>query len=179
MTVFGDPNRFAMIIEALPQWTSEGGYSNGIFHFVVDQNIFPPTVRVATLSADICCLGEGNALHDLPENQLISGMPAPQAFYEILRTMRPGYVMDEDDVPDDFISDYTYQASTYNLEEGGCYAFAVADGPRVRILAADVHRSEGSMLENSGSWPDVSEVWIERWELASIIEAVRQEFCNV
>jgi len=35
------------------------------------------------------------------------------------------------------------------------------------------------MLENSGSWPDVSEVWIERWELASIIEAVRQEFCNV
>jgi len=175
MTIYGDPNIFALLIEAIPQWTSHGGHVNGAFHFIVDQQIFPKTMRVSTISADVGSLWTGNALRDLPEDGELAAAPAGAAFHRLLGRMLPALVMHEDDLPDDFVADYTHQASTHNLEDCGCFAFAVAVDQRVRILAAEVDGVSARHRDSiaAGVWPDVAEAWVDRKELVEILEAVR------
>lgn len=173
MTVFGNPINFALIVKDIKIWSDGANYKNGLFHFVVDQKIFPRRARVATLSADLGCLSVGNALLDCPENEAISDFDAEGAFRGLLNGMLPYILMDEDDIPDDFETDYTYQASTGNLEDEGCLVFAVAVGSRLRILAAEVERYSHC---DRYYIRDVSEVWVERDEVASIIGQAKSAF---
>lgn len=173
MAVFGDPNNFALMVEEIQAWAGDGGHRNGLFHFVVDQNIFPRRARVATLSADLGCLSADNALLDCPENDAISDLDAESAFRLLLSGMLPHILVDEDDILDDFETDYTYQASTYNLEDEGCFVFAVAAGSKLRILAAEIERD----CHGSKGWiRGVSEVWVERGEVAAIIAQANAAF---
>ncbi|WP_421568834.1 immunity 42 family protein [Stenotrophomonas sp. PD6] len=170
MTVFGDPNSFALIVEKLQIWNDGAGYENGIFHFVVDQRIFPRRARVSTLSADLGCLSAGNALVDFPENDAISSLGTEDAFRFLLNGMLPYLLMDENDIPDDFETDYTYQASTNNLEDDGCFAFAIGKGNMVRILAAEIEKVPHGEARRITA---LSEVWIEKDEVSAIISRAK------
>lgn len=178
MPVFGDPNRFAVMVERVEHWTAPGGHQNGVFHFIVDQAIFPRSMRVATITADVGSLVAMNALVDHPEDERVIGMSPEEAFAELLGNMLPWMVKGEDDIPDDFVTDYTFQASTYNLEDAGCFAFAVASGDQVRILAADTSdlAQNGDGRGRAVSELMVSEVWIGKLELAGIIASVVKAF---
>lgn len=166
MTVFGDPNKFALVVEQVQSWNDRDASKNGIFHFIVDRRIFPDKARVATISAELGCLSAGNALIDFPENSAIASLGAPAAFERLLNGMLPYLLMNEDDIPEDFETDYTYQASTGNLEDEGCFAFAVGVGDQVRILAAQLERTGTAEARRVR---DVSEVWIKKEELTEII----------
>lgn len=175
MTVFGDPNNFALIAASVRSWNDEPGAGNGIFHFVVDGRVFPRRARVSALSADIGSLSKGNALVDLPENSKLHDFAADEAFRFLLNGMLPYILMDEDEIPDDFQTDYTYQASTGNLEDENCFAFAVREGHRVRVLAAEIEQ------DYSGAGRrlvDVSEAWVDIEEATRIIHLAKDSLEN-
>ena len=169
MTVFGDPNNFALIAESVRSWNESSGAGNGIFHFVVDGRIFPRRTRVSALSADIGALSPGNALVDLPENSKIADLGAVDAFTLLLNGMLPYILLHEEEIPDDFETDYTYQASTCTLEDENCFAFAVRVGEHVRVLAGEVERDPSS---DTRRVVDVAEACIHRNELSEMIGSV-------
>jgi len=173
MTVFGDPNNFALIAASVQSWNERPGLGNGIFHFVVDGRLFPRRARVSALSADIGSLSSGNALVDLPENSAVSSLGADDAFRFLLNGMLPYILLDEDEIPDNFQTDYTYQASTNNLEDENCFAFAVKVGHQVRVLAAEIVLDP---LAGGKRLLDVSEAWIDVKELAEIIGLAKEAF---
>lgn len=47
--VFGNPQKFAIMTELIPSWTSPDSYKNGLLHFIIDGEFFPNTAKVATL----------------------------------------------------------------------------------------------------------------------------------
>ena len=89
--------------------------------------------------------------------------------------MLPYILMNEDEIPDDFQTDYTYQASTENLEDENCFAFAVREGRRVRILAAEI---EQDCSDVGRRLVDVSEAWIDIEEVTKIIHLAKDALEN-
>ncbi len=173
MAVYGDPNKFALIVERIEQWTDVKSHANGVFHFVIDQCIYPRRVRVSTLSADIGGLASDNALLSGPQCDAVGGMGAKAAFTFLLNRMRPGHLLSDDDIPDDFVDDYTYQASTDNLENDSCYVFAVGVGDEIRILGA---KMESPLDDGPSLIADLAEVWVGRDEVRDIVRQVRSDF---
>lgn len=171
--VSGDPNRFAILAEKIDCWSSGDGYANGLFHYFIDGLIFPPTANVATISGDIHCLTNGNALIDMPINDDLFVLPKKEAFEYMLGIMSPELLDPNSDIPDDFKENYKYQASTYNLENAGCYVFAVRCGDMVRIIGAKL-LSIGSVQESRGERVEVCEVFLKTEEVARIVDAVRK-----
>jgi len=105
----------------------------------------------------------------------VSSLGADDAFRFLLNGMLPYILLDEDEIPDNFQTDYTYQASTNNLEDENCFAFAVKVGHQVRVLAAEIvldPPAGGKRLL------DVSEAWIDVKELAEIIDLAKEAFKN-
>ncbi|MEN6080852.1 immunity 42 family protein [Chromobacterium piscinae] len=166
--IFGDPNNFAVWVDYIPQWSADGGYRNGVFHFLMNRVIFPQNSSVATLSGDLYCLLNGALIKPVCDESLFL-MPASEAFVFMLRSMLPELVGTDELIADDFVSTDLYEASTYNLEEGGCYVFAVEHDGLVRVLGADVR-----MVEKLGfKWEDgVVEVFVEKEQLRYIISSV-------
>ncbi len=89
--------------------------------------------------------------------------------------MLPYILMDEDEIPDNFQTDYTYQASTNNLEDENCFAFAMKVGHQVRVLAAEIVLDP---LAGGKRLLDVSEAWIDVKEIAEIIDLAKEAFKN-
>ncbi|MFV0548799.1 MAG: Imm42 family immunity protein [Limnobaculum xujianqingii] len=60
--VFGNPLKFAFLIEHIPMWDGDNQFKNGLFHYCINGRIFPCEVRVATLNVDIYNLLNSNAI---------------------------------------------------------------------------------------------------------------------
>lgn len=142
--IYGDPNKFAILMDVVPDWTLDNSYKNGLFHFIIDGKFFPDSAGVATLSGDISCLSEDNALLSPPEDNALFNMDKSLAFPFMLKVMLPALLEPDSDIPDDFETDYKYQASTYNLEDESCYVFAVGSEGKIRILGAKTSYLSGN-----------------------------------
>ncbi|WP_447588186.1 immunity 42 family protein [Aquipseudomonas campi] len=163
--IIGDPNCFAILVEKVDIWTAEDSYINGIFHYIIGGYFLPEMVGVATLSGDIFCLSDDNALVAFPESRDLFFMPKEEAFKFMLSSMLPSILEPGKDVDDNFEEDFQYQASTYNIENGGSYVFAVSLGEQVRILGAKVNYL---LFDDSGNG---------RWEVVDSI-VVHEVFVN-
>lgn len=82
--IFGDPNKFAILMDYVPTWSSEGGYKNGLFHFIIGGKFFPDYASVAALSGDISCLSYDNALITVPENEYLFKAEKLDSFSKIM-----------------------------------------------------------------------------------------------
>ncbi|MFV0548800.1 MAG: Imm42 family immunity protein [Limnobaculum xujianqingii] len=78
----------------------------------------------------------------------------------MLSSIYPSLIHPEVDISDDFVESYKYQVSTDNLEDSGCYVFAVSDGQMIRILA-----SQFTILKHDkygvGYWERSNELIVE------------------
>lgn len=178
--IFGDPNKFAILMDYVPLWSSEGGYKNGLFHFIVDGKFFPTYASVATLSGDISCLSDDNALITVPENEYLFKADKLDSFSKIMNAMLPNLLDPDAEVSDDFKGDYRYQASTYNLENDTCYVFSVGFMESVRILAAkvsylDSNDTEGYEWRNYNNL-EVYEVILFKDEVHGIVSEVKEKY---
>lgn len=173
--VFGDPNNFAILVEKIECWTVDGNYENGLFHYVINGFFLPDIAGVATLSGDISCLACENSLVAFPEDHSVFRMPKQEAFKFMLRSMLPLLVDAEEEILDDFEADYKYQASTYNIEDNGCYVFAVSSGDNVRILGAKV--SYPLLGDSGGGWGIIDHVVVHEAFLSRA--AVSEIICSV
>ncbi|WP_157953023.1 immunity 42 family protein [Limnobaculum parvum] len=178
--VFGDPNNFAILMELVPPWSLEDNYKNGLFHFIIDGKLFPDSAGVATLSGDVSCLSEDNALLSPLEDSILFSLDKIEAFSTMLRAMLPTLLDPNVDVPDDFETNYSYQASTYNLEDNACYVFAVSSGDEIRILGAKTSYLSGNDIDGY-KWIncehlDVAEVILQKEEVHKIVNEIKMQF---
>ncbi|EJM04482.1 hypothetical protein PMI18_01376 [Pseudomonas sp. GM102] len=163
--IFGDPIKFAILMEYVPQWSEEGSYRNGMFHFILDSTILPEFASVATLGVDVRCLQFNNALVDHVEDSVLFHMDAKTAFQDMLGRMLPGRL--GIDVDDDFVNEYRFRVSSINLEEFDCFVFAVAFEDKLRIVGAKISDDFSSPYDVEDL--RVSEVVVEKEEVAKIV----------
>ena len=180
--IFGDPHKFAILAKEIPEWTLEGSYITGLFHFIVDSKLFPDYTPASSLGTDIgvnLCESSNtptNALISQPEDALLFNMPKEEAFTKMLNAMLPYALNPDADVPCDFEEDYRYRASTPNIEDAGCYVFAVSFGSEIRVLGAKIRYLAENVIDGM-HWEiyeniDVYEAILPKKEILEIVNAV-------
>lgn len=152
--IFGDPCKFAIWVEVVPEWS--GDFKNGLFYFIVNGNMYPEDIRVATLSADLCeVIDDDCALVSQPRNDGIFSLSTEDAFDDLYKLAYPES-SGEDEYPDQI---FDYCIAPANVRGfGGCF-FAVADHDYLRIVGGRVERlvestSEGGVLGKCGETQD-------------------------
>lgn len=173
--IFGDPINFAILMKYIPQWSQKGSYKNGVFHFIIDSAIFPEVAGVATLGGDVKCMKSDNALVKPVDDSKLFHMDAKNAFLLMLESMLPAKLGIE--VDEGFVEDYRFHASSNNLEEFGCFVFAVGFKKKIRILGADLNclYNEGDAVAGL-ELVKVFEVIVDKEQVMEIISDVVKEY---
>jgi hypothetical protein len=174
--IFGDPEKFAILVEPISSWNAAGDYRNGVLSYMIAGNFFPEKLTIADISSDTNCFCNDSALISQPVHKKIYYLPAHEAYMEMLKAMEP-FLVDPDSDPD-LDNDYTFQASVYSLEENGYFCFAVSNGKTVRILGAQY-----SYLDRKGNHPEwkkvdnlnIKETYIDGEELKILVKTLLKE----
>lgn len=177
--IFGDPCRFAIWVEVVPEWSDE--FKNGLFYFIINGNMYPGDIRVATLSADLCeVVDDGCALVSQPRNESIFSLPVKDAFESLYKLAYPE-PSEGNEYPDQV---FDYCITPANVSGfGGCF-FAVADQDFLRIVGGEVERLVKSASEDVMCWenvdsPKLEDVILSREEINKIIFDVKEYACSV
>ncbi|WP_373203788.1 immunity 42 family protein [Citrobacter amalonaticus] len=170
--IFGDPYRFAIWIEYVPQWGDS--IKNGFFYFFLNGSMYPNDIRTSTLFVDYDdVIDSENALIAMPSDDKIFNASTDKAF-EYLYKMAYPQPTPEDEYPDGICK---FNASpTIILESGACF-FAVSNKNFVRILGGKV-----SELVSHGErrvWQDIAhpiieDITIEKNEINNIISSFKE-----
>jgi hypothetical protein len=128
--IAGDPYKFAIITEFIPNWNLNNSWHNGVILFSINGNLLFNEIRTSTLDVDLYeFINNIKRLDaDLPINTLIYEMEKYSAFIEMYNTSFPSDI----NIP----NNYTYRISTSILEDDNYYIFAVASRNSIRILGA-------------------------------------------
>lgn len=152
--VFGNPDRFAFMIEKIPEW-SAGGYVNGLLYVYVNSEVFPKEHRKTTLSSDLRGL-PNYAFVKPPIDERLYALN-DVALFEELRQMRfPSQFSDNKDADDD----YRFDIELRELSDCGYHIFALSDGQNVRVLV--------------GYWVD-----LDNFELMNSVKIPLEEFTKI
>lgn len=173
--IFGDPYKFAVLVEHIPEWSGHG-FKNGLFHYFIDGEMFPDKIVTATLNVESVFLDDGNSLVSFPENSELFEAPKDDAFKAMLAMISPELVDANAEVPEEFESSYIYLAATPTSTDAGFYFFCVTYGDFVRIVGARIHSKKQDMF---GSWYweseqvlHVQEVFLKKEQVREVIDQV-------
>ncbi|EKN6165471.1 immunity 42 family protein [Yersinia enterocolitica] len=170
--IFGDPYRFAIWVECIPQWSKS--YKNGFFYFFVNGNMYPDDVRTSTLDVDFNdIIGEKNALISLPHNDDVFNAPTNEAFDALFKMAYPESTPD-DEYPDQV---FDFCASPTIINDSGAYFFAVSNGSLVRIIGGKITKLVDG--DNKKVWkniesPLIEDITITKNELNDIITKLKE-----
>lgn len=165
--LFGDPYRFAIWIEHVPQWGDS--IKNGFFYFFLNGNMYPNDIRTSTLFVDYDdVIDSENALVAMPYDDKIFNAPTDEAFKSLYEMTYP-QPTPEDEYPEGI---YKFKASPTIISESGAYFFAVSDKDTVRILGGKV--SELVDCGETRIWQDIKhpvieDIILEKKEINEII----------
>ncbi|WP_239954914.1 immunity 42 family protein [Pantoea sp. Z09] len=172
--IFGDPYRFAIWTDYIPQWSES--YENGLFYLLINGNLYPDDIRTSTLSTDLYEItGKDCALVSHPENREIFTLPKKEAFEALLNLAYPE--PSEDDEYPEQVFDYCITSSNVS-SFGGCF-FAVANEGSLRIIGG---QTEHLIKDESGEknvWgcinnPNIEDITISKDEINEIIMQVKE-----
>ena len=124
--LFGTPDKFAFLIERVPEWESSS-FINGIMYVYLNGKMYPDTLRTTTLNVD---------LHYLFNSTMPDFKPKVNADLYRLSTSDLFEKLCEITFPDDYNidNDYSYQIPLNEIQDSGYYFFAVAFENKIRIL---------------------------------------------
>jgi len=169
--IFGDPYRFAIWVELIPEWSQT--HKNGFFYFFVNGSMYPDDIRTSTLSVDFNdVIDERNALISLPYDDCFFKASANEAFQTIFKLAYPEPSQD-DEYPEQV---FDYFASPTIINDSGAHFFAIANEDSVRIIGgkisnlvdADDHRVWEDIRD-----PKIEDVVIHKNELNEILNGLR------
>ncbi|HGJ5875057.1 immunity 42 family protein [Arsenophonus apicola] len=169
--IFGDPHRFAIWVEYVPQWSDS--YRNGLFCLIINGNMYPDNIRVSTLSVDLYEIIDNDcALVSQPKNESIFGLSKKDAFNRLFKLVYPE-PSEEDEYPE---QDFDYCVMSSNVSDSGCCFFVVADEYLVRIIGGKteqlVESEDGNYWEHIEQ-PIIEDVILSKDEINKIINDVR------
>ena len=139
--LIGDPDKFAFLIEKVPEW-SAGGFVNGLLYVYVNGEMFPKELRTTTLSTDLFML-RGFAFGNLPTDGRLYALSDDELFGEICRLRYPDHFTDDAD------GDYRFDLELPELGDCGYDIFAVSGGDDVRILIGHWSGDEFSLVNSA------------------------------
>lgn len=170
--IFGDPYRFAIWVEYIPQWSDS--HKNGIFCFFVNGSMYPDDVRTSTLCVDLYdVIDKNNALVSRPYNDEVFSASKSEAFNTLFQLAYPEST-DENEYPDQI---FDYCASPTIINDSGAYFFAISNESSVRIIGGKIMQlveldNGGNTWENIGS-PLIEDVIITKNEINEIITKLK------
>lgn len=146
--LIGNPERFAFLIEIVPEWIS-GPFINSLMYVFVNGEIFPKELRVTTVSDDLMLLLDKEApygFYCLVNDEKLYAFPDDELFEKLLRLRCPWLFYDEDEC-DEY--DYRFDLDLDELNLAGYHVFAVSNGVNVRILIGYLGDPDSFELVNS------------------------------
>ncbi|MCK6938345.1 immunity 42 family protein [Enterobacter roggenkampii] len=172
--IFGDPYRFAIWVEFIPEWNDT--FMNGFFYIFINGEMYPDDIRTSTLSVDICdILDDKNPLISFPANKKVFDMDPAKAFAELMDLAHPEST-DENEYPE---QNFDFSILTSNINSSGMTLFAVSDSSNIKILGAKTDKlvkEEGCdryyWIKNEEI--HVKEVVISNHEVKNIIEKLKE-----
>lgn len=146
--LIGNPDKFAFLIEKVPEWCGNG-FVNGLLYVYVNGEIFPKKIYTTTLS-DVWSLFD-YAFVNPPKDERLYALPDKELFEELLKMRYPDYFTDNEDEDYSFDEDedYSFDIEYYEIGDWGYHIFAVSSGENVRVLIGYWRSSEGFELLNS------------------------------
>ena len=140
--IFGNPDKFAFLIEKVPEWCGNG-FVNGLLYIYVNGEMFPKKLYTTTLS-DLWSLFD-YAFTNPPKDERLYALPDDELFAELRRLRFPEYFTDDEDADED----YRYDIEYYEIGDWGYDIFAVSNGENVRVLIGHWENRESFELVNS------------------------------
>lgn len=170
--IFGDPYRFAIWVEHVPQWGEF--YKNGLFYFVVNGHMYPDDVRTSTLNVDIYdVIDNENALITLPCNDEIFKSSTSDAFNTLMKLAYPEST-EEDEYPEQV---FDFCAAPAIITDTGAYFFVVSNEEFVRVIGGKVTKlvdqNDEIVCRNIDS-PLIEDVTISKNEISEIITKLKE-----
>ncbi|WP_238923229.1 immunity 42 family protein [Achromobacter ruhlandii] len=174
--IFGNPYEFAVLIEYVPEWSTET-FRYGLFHFMLDGKMFPDELVTSTLDVDLRDFLGYSALVSPPENCEIFKMSKEEAFNLMFELAYPDYHDDVENL-DGIGNIFLYKASTVNIEDFRSHVFCVACNDTVRIIGAKMARllpgpDDRNFWERIPN-PEVVEVFVSVDAVKEIVRKVRE-----
>lgn len=152
--LFGNPDKFAFLMEKTPEWCANG-FVNGLLYVYVNGEMFPKELRTTTLSSDL--LGLPNyAFAKLPEDEQLFTLPDNKLFEELRRLRYPAWFADNKEADED----YRFDIELSELGDCGYHIFAVSSKENVRIII--------------GYWVD-----LDNFELMNSAKITVEEFAKI
>jgi len=169
--IFGDPYRFAIWVECIPQWSDS--FKNGFFYFFVNGNMYPDDVRTSTLSVDLYdVIDDKHAFISLPRSDEIFNTPTNEAFDALFKLAYPESIED-DEYPDQL---FDFCSSSTIINESGAYFFAVSNEDSVRIIGGKISQlvdGEDRRVWENIEKPLIEDVVITKNEIREIIAELK------
>ncbi|HCQ7773906.1 TPA: immunity 42 family protein [Enterobacter kobei] len=154
--IFGNPYRFAIWTDYIPQWGES--YKNGLFHLIINGNLYPHNIRTSTLFSDLLEITDNDcALISHPQNEDIFSLSTEHAFKELLNLAYPE-PSQEDEYPE---QTFDYIITSSNISESGGRFFAIADGKSLRIIGGVTERLVEDRSGNGNRWEYINKPFIE------------------
>ena len=173
--IFGDPYRFAIWIECIPQWSES--YKNGFFYFFINGHMYPEDIRTTTLFVDVYdvydVIDEKNALVSFPCNDELFKDTTNEFFNALFKLTYPESTPD-DEYPEQV---FYFCASPTVINESGAYFFAISNESLVRIVGGKI--TELVDGENGRTWedieqPNLEDITIPKKEITEIIASLKK-----
>lgn len=171
--IFGDPYRFAVWVEPVSQWS--GSYTNGLFHLIINGNMYPSDIRTSTLSSDLREISDNDcALVSQPLNRDVFTLSTQEAFSRLFNLAYPES-SELDEYPAQ-VFDYCIKSS--NVSDFGACFFAVADEDSVRIIGGKTEQLVKAENDERNVWrkidnPIIEDVIISKDDMNEIISSIR------
>lgn len=152
--VFGNPDRFAFMIEKIPEWSADG-FVNGLLYVYVNSEVFPKEHRKTTLSSDLRGL-PNYAFVKPPIDERLYALGDVALFEELRKLRYPAYFGEDKEADDD----YKFDIELRELSDCGYHIFAISDGQNVHVIV--------------GYWVD-----LENFELMNSVKIPLEEFTKI
>ena len=122
--ILGDPEKFAFIIERIPEWENDS-YKNGIMFVIINDEIYPKTARTTTFNSE------------LPDIlSLDSAFMAPVVDVELYEKSDKeiiACVSDEDNT-----NYYRYFIPFHEINDSGYRIYIISNGSKVKIIVCKI-----------------------------------------
>lgn len=144
--LFGNPDKFAFLIEKVPEWSDES-FANGLLYVFIKWEMYPNEVRNTTISDDLQFLLDKErpyGMYYLVNDEKLYALPDEELFAK-LRRVRCPWLLDDEDA--DY--DYRFDLELDELSLARYKIFAVSNGKLVRILIGHWENNESFELVNS------------------------------
>lgn len=123
--IFGNPYKFAFLVERIPEW--EGSWINGMLFVIVNGEVYPKDVRTTTFNSEFSdILSTNSAFINPVDNKELYGKRETELFSYVADVTYP-HSFDHD-------NDYSFLIPFHEINDSGYSFFIISNGVNIKIF---------------------------------------------